>query len=213
MTQLLILGGTGFTGSHVATEALKRAYDVVSVSRNAPTEPIGGVKYRTGNATDFDELVAASNVVVGALSPRAGSEGTLIDTYATIAHQAAAGDTRFIVVGGFSSLRPAAGEPTFVEAGQVPEEFAPEAVEMDSVRTWLIDNAPQNLDWLFISPAGEYGGYLPQDGTRGTYRSGTNVALFDEDGKSTITGADFALAIVDQIADQTDHRTQLTFAY
>ena len=146
------------------------------------------------------------------LSPRAGTEGTLVATYRTLADLAAAAGARLIVVGGFSSLRPARGARRFAE-GDLPPEFAAEAREGDSVLTALSTSAPPNLDWLFVSPPAAFGAYTPQGQPRSTYRTSTDVALFDANGSSAIEGPDFALAIVDEIEKPTHQRSQIHFAY
>src|SRR5699024_3760711 len=52
MAQLVIFGGTGYSGSNIAREALTRGHSVISYARHAPTEPIDGVEYRIGSITD-----------------------------------------------------------------------------------------------------------------------------------------------------------------
>jgi len=185
---------------------------VISLSRSLPAEPVDGVRYVQGPATDAEQLVAGADVVVGALSPRAGTEGTLVATYLALADLAAAAGARLVVVGGFSSLRPAPGAPRFAE-GDLPPEFAAEATEGNAVLTALSTSAPENLDWLFVSPAAAFGAYTPQGSPRGTYRTSTDVALFDAEGNSAIEAADFALAIIDEIEAPTHHRGQIHFAY
>ncbi len=71
---------------------------------------------------------------------------------------------------------------------------------------------PRKLDWLFVSPAGGYGSFAPGERT-GAYRVGNDVALFDTDGKSEISGADFALAILDEIETPRHHREHVGIAY
>lgn len=213
MSRILVIGGTGFTGTNLVTAAIIRGHQVTAVSRHAPDNPAGEVTYLTRNAAELGDVIVASDVVIGALSPRAGSEGTLVETYATVAQQAAGANARLVIVGGFSSLRPAPGAPRFADSGQIPDEFAAEAIEVNNVRAWLDNHAPTELDWLFVSPAGEYGSYLPQGEPRGTYRTSTDTALFDEQGKSVISGADFATAVLDEIDTPAHHRTQLHYAY
>ncbi|MGV8966015.1 MAG: NAD(P)-dependent oxidoreductase [Cellulomonas sp.] len=212
MSIIAIMGGTGFAGSSIAKEASARGHRVSSLSRSVPAEPVDGVRYVQGTAADAEQFVAGADVVVGALSPRAGTEGTLVDTYTKVADLAAAAGARLIVVGGFSSLRPAPGAPRFAE-GDLPPEFAAEAREGDAVLTALSTGAPENLDWLFVSPAAAFGAYAPQGEPRGTYRTDTDIALFDADGASAIEGPDFALAVVDEIEKPTRHRSQIHFAY
>ena len=76
----------------------------------------------------------------------------------------------------------------------------------------LAERAPQDLDWLFLSPAGAYGARAPGERT-GAYRVGGEVALFDAEGASHLSGADFALAIVDEIERPKHHREHIGIAY
>lgn len=69
-------------------------------------------------------------------------------------------------------------------------------------------SAPADLDWLFVSPAGNYPGEKLSH-----YRVGGEFALFDDNGNSAISGADFASAIVDEIETPTHHRRHINVAY
>ena len=71
---------------------------------------------------------------------------------------------------------------------------------------------PQELDWVFVSPAGAYGAWAAGERT-GAYRVGGEVALFDAEGGSNISGADFALAVVDEIETPVHHREHIGVAY
>ncbi|GAA3861713.1 NAD(P)H-binding protein [Leifsonia kafniensis] len=213
MSTIAVIGGTGYAGSSIVKEAASRGHEVISLSRSLPVEPVDGVSYVRGTAADAEQVVAGADIVIGALSPRAGTEGTLVATYTKLADLAAASGARLIVVGGFSSLRPAPGAPRFAEGDDLPPEFAAEATEGNSVLTALSTSAPENLDWLFVSPAATFGAYTEQGEPRGTYRTSTDVALFDAEGNSAIEGADFARAILDEIEKPTHHRSQIHFAY
>lgn len=215
MTTVTVIGGTGYAGSAIVKEAARRGHEVTSLSRSLPADAdrVEGVRYVQGDAALAGTVTDGADVVVGALSPRAGSEGTLVATYTDIASKAAAAGARLVVVGGFSSLRPAPGAPRFADNGDVPPEFAAEANELHAVLTTLESSAPETLDWVFVSPAAVFGAYTPQGQPHGTYRTSTGVALFDEQGGSAIEGADFALAVLDEIEKPEHHRTQLNFAY
>jgi uncharacterized protein len=65
---------------------------------------------------------------------------------------------------------------------------------------------------VFVSPAGTYGAWAPGERT-GTYRVGGEVALFDAEGGSNISGGDFAAAVVDEIETPTHHREHIGVAY
>lgn len=213
MSTIVIVGGTGYTGSNIAREAVARGHEVISVSRSAPAEPVDGVRYEHEPVLESaPALLANADVLVAALSPRGDTAGTVAATYEALARLAAEHGTRLIVIGGFSSLRPAPGAPRFVEGGQIPEQFRAEAEEMHAVLQALQAGAPGGLDWLFVSPAGAYGAFNPGE-PRGTYRVGDEVAVFDEDGESAISGADFALAVVDEIDRPAHRRAHINIAY
>ena len=212
MATVVVFGGTGYTGSNVVREAASRGHDVVSVSRSQPTEPVEGVRYEAGDATEVAQRVmAGADVAVATLAPRGDMAGRLVDVYTELARLSAEAGARYLQVGGFSSLRPAEGAPRFVE-GDVPEEYRAEALEGDATRTMLAERAPDGLDWVFFSPAGAYGAWAPGERT-GSYRLGGEVALFDADGGSNISGADFAVAIVDEIEKSAHHREHVGAAY
>jgi uncharacterized protein len=64
MTNVTIFGGTGYAGSHIAREAVKRGHAVVSYSRKSPDEPINGVRYVTGT------ILSDADRRAGRLRPR-----------------------------------------------------------------------------------------------------------------------------------------------
>lgn len=212
MATIVVVGGTGYTGGNIVREATGRGHAVVSVSRSTPSEPVPGVRYEVG---DVDEVAArvipGADVVVACLSPRGDMVGRLVDVYRRLARLSADAGARYLQVGGFSSLRPAPGAPRFVE-GDVPEEFRQEAHEGEATRVMLEQDSPPDLDWVFISPAGSYGAFAPGE-QRGRYRVGDEVALFDADGGSSISGPDFATAVVDEIDGSVHHRAHIGFAY
>ena len=215
MARLAVLGGTGYTGGHIVAKAVRAGHHVTSYSRTAPSEPVDEVTYRTGSLTDAairEHAGAGAVVVMGALAPGGVLEDSRAGVSRVGAGRAAAGGVRFGVVGGFSALRPAEGAPRFYESGELPPEFAAEARTMGAVLDWLLSDAPQGLDWFYVSPAANYGSYVPGE-ELGRYRIGGEVALFDAEGKSAISGPDFAAAIVAEIDTPTHRRAQFSVAY
>ncbi len=208
MATVVVFGGTGYTGANVVREAVARGFEVVAVSRSEPREPVPGVRYETGPAEEVARrVVPGSDAVVAALSPRGDMAGRLVEVYADLARQAAEAGARYLQVGGFSSLRPAPDAPRFVE-GEIAAEYLDEALEGEATRVMLVEQAPADLDWVFVSPAGQYGAWVPGERTD-SYRVGGEVALFDEDGTSSVSGEDFAAAIVDEIQTPAHHRAHI----
>ena len=136
--------------------------------------------------------------------------GSLVALYRELARRSADAGARYLQIGGFSSLRPAPGEPRFVD-GELPEQIRAEAQEGEATRAMLADAAPDSLDWVFVSPAGRYGAWAAGEPT-GSYRVGGDVALVDETGSSSVSGADFALAVVDEIDEPKHHREHIGIA-
>ncbi|QDW16791.1 MULTISPECIES: NAD(P)-dependent oxidoreductase [unclassified Micrococcus] len=211
MTAITVVGGTGYAGAAIVAEAARRGHTVTAISRTAPGTQAESVRYVTGDLTRSVPDIAGAEVVVAALSPRGDNAGKLRDAYRSLAQAAATNGARFVGIGGFSSLRPAQGAPRFVEGDDLPPEFAAEAREMNDILTDLATGSV-DVDWLFVSPAAEFGSHAPGEAL-GRYRVSGEVALFDQDGKSAISGADFARAVLDEIETPTRHRAQIHFAY
>lgn len=211
MARIAVLGGTGYTGAEIVREAASRGHHVTAYSRHAPESPVPGVHYLQASMLEEGAIAAAvagQDVLVEAMSPVGALAGQLEGLVDDAAKLAAEQGARLVVVGGWSALRPAEGAPRFVE-GEVPERFRAIAQEMARVVEALEDRAPG--DWLYVSPAETYGSYAPGE-TLGRYRIGGEVAIFDEDGRSTMSGTDFALAIVDEI-ERHEHTGHIGVAY
>lgn len=214
MSRITVIGGTGYAGSAIVAEAAARGHQVTAFSRSRPTEPVSGVNYVQGDVTDraaLSSVVSGAEVVVGALAPRGPLADALRDVYRTIAGLADAAGIPLFVVGGFSSLRPAAGAPRFVaDLSHAPAEFHHELGTVSALVSDDLPATPESLDWVFVSPPLEFGAHSP--GPRvGSYRVGDDVAV-DPDG-GAISAADYALGLVDLIEQQGHHRAHLNLAY
>jgi uncharacterized protein len=215
MSRITVIGGTGYVGSAVVAEAAARGHQVTALSRSLPADRLGGVTYVEGDATDeatLASVISGAEVVVAALSPRGPLAGPFRAVYRTIARLADAAGARLFIVGGFSSLRPAPGAPRYGDdLSQVPAELQGELTAVLAVLTEDLPATPETLDWVFVCPARTFGAFAPGE-RLGRYRLGGEVAVNLEDGGS-ISGADFALGLVDLIEQGNHHRAQLNLAY
>jgi uncharacterized protein len=131
---------------------------------------------------------------------------------AAIARLADAEGVPLFAVGGFSSLRPAAGAPRFVtDLSHAPVEFHDELVTVSVLVTDDLPATSDTLDCVFVSPAGNFGSFAPGE-RLGEYRVGDDVAVQPQDGGS-ISGADYALGFVDLIERRNHHRAHVNLAY
>src|SRR5699024_2066649 len=200
MAQLVIFGGTGYSGSNIAREALTRGHSVISYARHAPTEPIDGVEYQIGSITD---PIAVKQAAVDAdelvIALRASDiDGGLVSLVPGLIDAAIAGNARLSFVGGAASALVSEGGPRLLHTEGFPDEWTPEA-KAHALVLEAIQQAPAELDWCYVSPAGLYGSFAPGE-TTGTYRSADDLLITKEDGSSEISGTHYALAHLAHIA-------------
>lgn len=210
MASITVIGGTGYAGAAIVAEAAARVHRVTAVARSVPMSPVDGVAYLQGSALSGDVRARAfdgADAVVTATSPRGDMEDKHADLAQALIDSAIEHGSRLIVVGGFSSLRPAPGAPRFIE-GDVPEEYRAEAAAGHAVLEALMA-ADDALDWTFVSPAGTFGAFAPGEAT-GRYQLGGEVAILDENGTSFISAPDFAKAILDIIDGDSHHREHVS---
>jgi putative NADH-flavin reductase len=214
MARITVLGGTGYGGSAVVREAARRGHQVTSYSRNAPQEPVPGVTYRTASLLDpgvVEQAVRGADVVFVALSPRGDMVGRVEGIVADLAEQAARAGVRVGVLGGASSVLVRSGGPRLFDEQPPPAEVLPE-VQTGLDLLELLQESDQALDWFYVSPAQEFGAWVPGEAL-GRYRLSDDVLLRDEEGRSFISGADLAKAVVDEIERPAHHRARFHVAY
>ncbi|AZS48129.1 NAD(P)H-binding protein [Microbacterium maritypicum] len=213
MARIIVLGGTGYAGRHIVTEAVSRGHAVIAISRSAPADPVAGAAYLQGSALDLAPLAEAfvgTDAVVSALSPRGDMADRALEALSNVVEQLSGTDTRLGVVGGAGGSLVAPGGPRLFDQG-FPEEYKHEAqVGIDSLA--LLEATDAGLDWFFIHPAEVFGPWAEGERT-GHYRDGGDVIVRDAEGKSYISGADFAVAVVDEIEQGNHHRERFTVGY
>jgi putative NADH-flavin reductase len=204
MARISVLGGTGYTGSEIVAQAARRGHQVTSVSRNEPEQRLDGVAYLIGSVLDPDVLrraVEGHDVVIEAVSPRgdmAGKEEGLVDDLIALTPSTG---TRLGVIGGASSLLVEEGGQRLYDAHEIPAEVKPE-IDTGMALLETLKSTPADVDWFYVSPPQEFGAWAPAPDT-GEYRISEDVLLRDEDGKSAISAADLARAVLDEI--ETPH--------
>lgn len=212
---ITVIGGTGYAGSAITREAASRGHIVTVVSRKAPVDPVQGVTYVTSDVADAESAIIGADIVVGALSPRGDNVGKLTKTYFQLTALAAREGARLVIVGGFSCLRRTPDSSRMLESEDFPPNtpagIIAEAHEnLEVLKNLLADSS--GVDWLFVSPALEFSAWTPGEDL-GHYRISDEIALFDDNGKSAISGIDYARAVLDEIEKPTRHRAQVGIAY
>lgn len=196
--RITVFGSSGAVGREVVTEARARGHEVTEVTRGV------------GDAANPDhvaELAQGSDLVIGATRPAPGSEPDLVkNTLGLLAGTARAG-VRLLLVGGAATLTVPGTDATVLDDPDFPEALRPIATACaEQHAVCLADGV---ADWTYVSPPA-----LLEPGERtGRYRLGTDELLVDAEGNSTISTADFAVALLDEAERPTHRRTRFTVGY
>ena len=215
--KVALIGASGFVGSAILNELLRRGHQVTAIVRNPEkikqTENVSVIKANVLNQSEVEDAVKGQEAVISAYNagwtnPNLYNE-FLKGAQAIQAGVKKSGIKRFIVVGGAGSLFIADGVQ-LLETPQFPEEFRPGA---SAARDYLnILKNEKELDWTFLSPAIEM--HHGTSGIRkGAYRTGLDSPVFDANNRSIISVEDVAVAIVDELENSKHIRQRFTVAY
>lgn len=213
--KLAIIGASGFVGTPLLAEALQRGHTVTAIVRHpekiTTTHPnLTVVQGDASDASAVAQLVAGHDAVVNAFNAGWGNPNLYDDFLkgceAIEAGTEKSGVKRLLVVGGAGSLEIAPGVQ-LVDTPEFPAEWKAGALSARDYLTILRQNT--TLDWTFLSPAIML---VPGDRT-GTYQTGTEQPVFNEKGESTITVADMAIAIVDELEKPQFIQKRFTVGY
>jgi putative NADH-flavin reductase len=211
---IALFGAGGHIGRGILDEALARGHEVVAIVRDPARANIDRPKVKVvagdaGNPASYRAALAGVDAAIASLSARRDADAGLVPKYASslLDTLPAAGVKRFVWVGGAGSLETAPGVKV-VDDPNFPAAWKPEALAQGkALETFRASQA--DIDWTFISPAA-----LIEDGERsGRYRIGGDQLLVDANGKSRITVADYAVAVLDRIEKDDKPRQRITVAY
>ncbi|CRI58791.1 NAD(P)-dependent oxidoreductase [Pseudomonas sp. CCOS 191] len=204
MSKIAIIGATGRAGSQLLEEALRRGHSVVAIARNpSALQGRDGVTVKALDAKDSAALQAA---VTGCDAVLSAAHFSTIEPEAIIEPVKRAGVKRLLVVGGAGSLLLPSGHRV-IDSPDFPEAYKAEA----NAGVRFLDTLRQEptLDWTFLSPSAEF-----VEGQRsGHYTLGKDHLLIGADGKSWITFADYAIAMLDELEKPAHSRARFTVGY
>lgn len=217
MSAVVVFGGTGYAGSRIVAEAVRRGHRVTVVARTRPAEVPTGAVFVSGSLFDADlrdPLIADADVVAISVRSRHPDGAELADAVPAVLAQAARHGTRIGVVGGAGSLSTEPGGPSRLEQMEIPDPTEPRAAESLAHAGVLqvLRGDGSGADWFYLSPPLQFGAHVPGV-TTGSYRVGGDVVLTDAQGRSQISGEDYALAFVDEIDSPRHHRARFTVAH
>jgi putative NADH-flavin reductase len=206
MGKIAVFGAGGRAGRAAVGEARQRGHQVTAVVRDPAKYgdlAADDVHIVAGDVTDVDSVARVTqghDAVISAVY----DVGAQPDAFFTGAARALlgglsrAGVGRLIVVGLASVLKTASGVALMDMPGY-PQEYRMfylgHAAGMDVLRA-----ATTELDWLVLSPAGDFDHGAPRTGR---YRTAAAEAA------SRVSYADFAVALLDEIDTPKHHRAHL----
>ena len=201
--KVALIGATGFVGKAVLDELLARGHDVTALVRDpAKLEArpqLQVVKADVLNAGEVHAAFAGAEAVISAYNAGWGNPDLynefLRGTRAIVAGTKAAGVKRYIVIGGAGSLYAPDGTQ-LVDSPNFPAAIYPGASAARDALTELRNET--SLAWTQLSPPVAFHPGSATERT-GKYQVGSDTPLSTGDGPGTISAADLAVAVVDEL--------------
>jgi putative NADH-flavin reductase len=219
---IVVYGATGEVGSHVVREALDRGHDVFAVSRHPETidtthPNLTAVEGDLLDRESIAGIVAGKDVVILSVRGVIGDSGTAQSALQFIAAEnlvdalfrMGGNAPRLLHVGGSGSLEV---EPGKVFAETLPKIILPKGLEIEILGQILALEFYRKVDdvnWTYVTPPKHF-----TDGPRtGEFRIGGDKALEDDRGRSRLSRADFAVALIDEAEQAKYPRQRISVAY
>lgn len=211
--KIVIIGATGFVGTHILKEAVGRGHQVIAIARNPEKiSPAKGLTVVNTNIFDTEvlvETIGGSDVVISAFNPGWTNPDiySLFLSGSTSIQNASreAGVPRLITIGGAGSLF--IGDQQIVDLPSFPADIYAGA---SAARDYLnMIKTEKQLDWTVLSPPGN----LFSGERTGKYRMGTDNPVNDAEGKNAISVQDLAVALLDEAERGEFLRQRFTVGY
>ena len=196
--KIAVVAAAGKAGRKIVAEAAARGFEVTAFVRKA-TEIDGAAKIvvkdilalERSDLANFDAVVDA----FGAWTPETLPLHTTTSQH--LCDILSGTDVRLLIIGGAGSLYVDKAHTTQVfKTPEFPAEYVPtaqaQATELDELRK------RNDVKWTFVSPAADF----QADGERtGKYILAGEEFTLNAAGESVVSYADYALAMVDEIAN------------
>ena len=218
--KILILGATGFVGSAVLTEALRRPdLDITAFVRDpGKLAPHAQLKTIAGVIEDADALITAckgQDAVIHGWAPGRSASADTVYAQSVAGHEIiiaaakAAGVPRLLCIGGAASLMTPEGKE-YIDSSLWNADFDPYRQSILGTRALYYLLKPETeIDWVFFAPSM----WLRPGERTGKFHYGKDDMLFGPDGASHISLEDYALAMIDELVAPRHHRERFTVGY
>ena len=213
--KVAVIGATGFIGAKILEESVSRGYDTIAISRNPPKNISNG-KYTFISTDVFDikklqNALKDVNIVIHAYCPPKDSTFEVMEdlqvkaTKNIIEASKNVGARRLLVVGGAGTL--ITNGVRNMDTPGFPPEYGPLANATAKVLSLVLEQ--KEIPGTVLCPSlNIYPGEK-----QGKFRLGNDETLFNENGESKISNSDFAVAMIDEIANENFIGKRFTVGY
>ncbi|NWK95531.1 3-beta hydroxysteroid dehydrogenase [Sphingobium lactosutens] len=202
--KVAIIGGSGRAGKEIGAELARRGHQVTAISRHpGNASAVEGV---TAVAGDVNEPAALADTLRGHDAVVSAVMFSDTDPASLVGVVRDSGVSRYLVVGGAGSLEVAPGV-ALITTPDFPDAYKAEAGKGAAFLDYL--RGVEDIDWTFLSPSA----YFFVGDRKGSFRLGKDELLVDADGNSSISYADYAIALVDEIEQSRHSRARFTVGY
>ncbi|HAF42541.1 MAG TPA: 3-beta hydroxysteroid dehydrogenase [Sphingobium sp.] len=202
--KVAIIGGSGRAGREISTELARRGHRVTAISRHpenaVEAEGVTAIAGDVNHPAALAEAIRGHDVVVSAVMFSDTDPASLVGVVR------AAGVPRYLAVGGAGSLEVAPGV-ALITTPDFPDAYRAEAGKGAAFLDYL--GGVDDIDWTFLSPSA----YFFVGDRTGHFRLGRDELLVDADGNSSISYADYAIAMADEIETPRHSRARFTVGY
>jgi len=191
-----------------------RGHQVTAVLRNSSRidELNPAVNFVIGDADKVSDVVKFSegqDLVISATRPPQGAENQLVTTTKSLLAGLAQTKVRLLLVGGAASLTVPNKPDTLVVDDTNWVSLAWRDIALACLAQHQLCQEDEIIEWSYLSPPA-----MIQPGDRtGTFRLGSDELLVDEQGNSSISLEDFAIALVDEAEQYKHSKKRFTVAY
>ena len=220
--QILVYGATGNVGTHIVDEALARGHFVTAVSRDPSriTKQHPNLTAVAGDLLDPDSVQALArgkDVVITSVRGVIGDDKDPKNALQYLAvvnvtdQLRALGDEagRLIHVGGSGSLEVGDGRLYY---DQLPKLFLPKKLELEIEGQILALEYLRDIvgvEWSYATPPKN----LTNGERTGNFRVGGDQLMEDDRGRSRLSRADLAVAVLDEAEFETHTGRRFSVAY
>jgi len=220
--KILVYGATGKVGTHVVDEALERGHIVTAVSRDPSriTRQHQNLSAVAGDLLDSDSIasllvdqdvvvISVRGIIGKSKNPEDAIQRIAVEKVVNVLREIGDDAPRLIHVGGSGTLEV---EPGVLWADKIPKLFVPKFLELEiqgQVLALEYLRTVTDAKWSYATPAKNF----TNDERTGIFRIGGDTLLEDKRGKSRISRADFAVALINEAENAAHIRQRFSVAY